>query len=112
MIDYGDEATTAIVNNREGQRWSGYVRNFSVNMDNTRVATVTTPSEGGDCTRVQQLWDARTGELFWTHEYTELNTVTTMFPSFSPEGRYVGFFNGDNYIILLDAGSASEIERI
>ena len=112
MIDYEDEVTTVIVNHCERQRWDGYIRNFSVNMDNTRVATVITQSEGDDRTRVQQLWDAGTGELFWTHEHTEVNTVTTMFPSFSPEGRYVGFFNGDNHVILLDADSASEIERI
>jgi hypothetical protein len=37
-----------------------------------------------------------------------------MFPSFSPDGRYVGFFDGHNAIILLDALSSivAEVDRI
>ena len=94
--------------------WDGPVRNIKINMPNTRIATVITKFDGPGRARVQQLWDSSTGEQLWEQKHKESNTLQAMFPSFSPDGRYVGFFDGHNAIILLDALSliVAEVDRI
>jgi len=84
-------------------------------MPNTRIATVITKVHGAGRARVQQLWETSTGVQLWEHKHEEPHIMQAMFPSFSPDGRYVGFFNGTNAIILLDTISPStvaEVDRI
>jgi hypothetical protein len=94
--------------------WDGSVRNIKLNMPNTRIATVITKFDGRGRARVQQLWDSSTGEQLWGRKDKESYTLQAMFPSFSPDGRYVGFFDGHTAIILLDALSSivAEVDRI
>src|SRR5215471_5726345 len=97
-----DGITTVPMNHLETERWSGFLRNFKVNRPNTHIATVNTQNNELGRIRVQQLWNAGTGELLWTHKHQESSNLMTMFPNFSPDGRYVGFFDGQHRIILLD----------
>ena len=83
----------------------GYVKAFEVNVTNTRIVTLMYQHLGGTGIRVQQLWNARMGELLWTHkqqcEYSS-ESVWFMYPRFSPDGKYVGVYDGRKKIILLN----------
>jgi len=68
-----------------------------VNTSNTRIATVTTDYS----TRLQQLWKEPTGEQLWVHEQKH-DSRWKAYPSFSPDGKYVGFHDGESHILLLN----------
>jgi WD40 repeat protein len=84
-----------------------YQEKVAVNMSNTCIATVTTDYS----LRLQQLWKEGTGELLWKCEQ-KYDPRWKVYPSFSPDGQYVGFHDGAFSLLLLDTSKVIEVVRI
>jgi WD40 repeat protein len=81
-----------------------------VNMDNSRLATVTIPHAGTWNGRVK-LWDSNTAEVLWEQEQVFRNHECVS-PSFSPDGRFLVCYDGKEQggIILVDSISSTIVE--
>ena len=82
-----------------------YQEFVTTNRSNSRIATVTHDSSR----RLQQLWKIENGvsQVLWQHEgkyYHERK----IYPSFSPDGEYVGFDNGHFQIYLIHTTTLKE----
>jgi hypothetical protein len=88
------------------------IQALTVNMDNSRLATVTIPHAGTWNGRVK-LWNPVTAEVLWEQEHIFRNQDCVS-PGFSPDGRFLACYDGKNggLIFVVDAVAAKVIDRI
>jgi WD40 repeat protein len=85
---------------------------LTVNMDNSRLATVTIPYTGAWNGQVK-LWNPGTAEVVWQQDQI-IRNHDCVSPGFSPDGKFLGCYDGkeDGGIHLVDAIQAIVLERI
>lgn len=95
----------------EGHR---VIHALTVNMDNSRLATVTVPHAGTWNGQVK-LWNPSTAKVLWEQEQV-FRSQDCVAPGFSPDGRYLACYDYKNgsggEIILVDAVVPTVIDRI
>ena len=117
--DFDQEMTTVFQRRKCGCAQKGkqlgdqrVIQALTVNMDNSRLATVTVPHAGTWNGRVK-LWNPATTEVLWEQEQIFRNQECVA-PGFSPDGRFLACYDGKEggRVFIVDAVAAKVIEQI
>lgn len=93
--------------NWDNRRWSIVM----VNMSNTHIAIIITELFLNSTMNILSLWDARSSECLWISPELILRLREQLLVSFSPDGRYIGFYDHyKTYVRCLDITSKNVVE--